>query len=150
MISKNVCIVVLAVVVGLGADVAPARAGKLSSTQSDVTNARVLVLHEQPHQLSQRSALACRAWYKVLKGDTTTKIAKRYGVTVAALVAANKLLSANTIRVGQWLCIPGTVVAAPTPRLTRVWPSATRTPRTTRRAAPTPTPTQPIEPTVTD
>ena len=38
--------------------------------------------------------------------DTLTKIANRFGVTQAALMAANKITNANSIQVGQKLVIP--------------------------------------------
>jgi murein DD-endopeptidase MepM/ murein hydrolase activator NlpD len=45
--------------------------------------------------------------HEVRAGDTLSAIARRYGVTVAALVAANRLPSAGTvIRPGQRLVIP--------------------------------------------
>jgi chromosome segregation ATPase len=42
----------------------------------------------------------------VQKGETLSLIAKRYGVTVDAIMAANGLPNANIIRVGQALVIP--------------------------------------------
>lgn len=47
------------------------------------------------------------AEYTVVKGDTLGKIAKRFGVTVAALVEANSIKDPNLIRIGQVLVIPG-------------------------------------------
>ncbi len=44
--------------------------------------------------------------YVVQSGDTLTKIATRFNVTVDALVKANQLKNANAIRVGQTLIIP--------------------------------------------
>ena len=43
--------------------------------------------------------------YKVVSGDTLTKIAKAFGVTVAAIKTANALTS-DVIRIGQVLVIP--------------------------------------------
>ena len=43
--------------------------------------------------------------YTVAKGDTLTKIANRYGVTVKNLVAWNKIANPNLIVVGQVLKI---------------------------------------------
>ncbi|MHB1316182.1 MAG: LysM peptidoglycan-binding domain-containing protein [Christensenellales bacterium] len=45
--------------------------------------------------------------YKVNKGDTLSKIAKRNNTTVKALVEANGIKDANLIRAGQELNIPG-------------------------------------------
>ena len=45
--------------------------------------------------------------YEVKPGDTLTSLAKRYGVTVAAIVKANKLSGLDaSIKVGQHLVIP--------------------------------------------
>lgn len=52
------------------------------------------------------------ATHTVVKGETLTRIAARYGTTVRALVAANALPSADRIAIGQVLRLPGT--ATPT------------------------------------
>ena len=44
--------------------------------------------------------------YVVRKGDNLTAIAKKYGVTITAILKANKLKNANLIKVGQTLIIP--------------------------------------------
>lgn len=44
--------------------------------------------------------------YRVQPGDTLTSIAKRFGTTVAAIVAANHIPDPNRIYPGQWLDIP--------------------------------------------
>lgn len=46
--------------------------------------------------------------YTVVKGDNLTKIAKRYGTTVAAIAELNGIENPNKIKVGQVLKIPGT------------------------------------------
>ena len=52
--------------------------------------------------------------YTVVKGDTLTAIAKRFGTTVPKLKALNNIENANLIRVGQVLKLPeGTVVEKP-------------------------------------
>jgi LysM repeat protein len=46
--------------------------------------------------------------YTVKKGDTLSSIARKYGTTVQALLAANpQITNANLIRVGQFIRIPG-------------------------------------------
>ena len=50
--------------------------------------------------------------YIVQKGDSLTRIAKQFGVTVAQLVAANNIQNADHIEEGQRLTIPPTT--APT------------------------------------
>jgi len=44
--------------------------------------------------------------YIVVKGDNLSKIAKRFGVTVEAIVKINKLKDPNIIKIGQKLQIP--------------------------------------------
>jgi LysM repeat protein len=52
--------------------------------------------------------------YIVQKGDSLTRIAKQFGVTVAQLVAANNLPNADHIEEGQRLTIPPTTIASTT------------------------------------
>lgn len=57
--------------------------------------------------------------HRVKPGDTLGAIAQRYGVTVAALVAANRLPNESVaIRVGQQLVIPSPLRVADTPTAT--------------------------------
>jgi LysM repeat protein len=44
--------------------------------------------------------------YKVVAGDTLSKIAKRYGSTVQAIASASGVADVNRIKVGQVLSIP--------------------------------------------
>ncbi|MHB0857849.1 MAG: LysM peptidoglycan-binding domain-containing protein [Anaerolineae bacterium] len=77
-------------------------------------------------------------WYTVARGDTLGRIAQRYQVSVAAIVAANRIVNPNLLVVGQRLWIPSG--SAPTP-------TATRTP--TRAATSMPTPAATSGPTAT-
>jgi LysM repeat protein len=54
--------------------------------------------------------------YTVQPGDTLTRIASRFGTTVAAIVQANNIANPNLIYVGQVLTIPGGG-SSPTPPL---------------------------------
>jgi len=45
-------------------------------------------------------------YYKVLRGDTLSRIAQRYGIRESELVALNNLRSRNHIRAGQVLVLP--------------------------------------------
>jgi LysM repeat protein len=44
--------------------------------------------------------------HKVVSGDTPSAIARRYGVTLKALQAANPGMRANQLRIGQTVNIP--------------------------------------------
>jgi LysM repeat protein len=55
--------------------------------------------------------VAADTTYTVVRGDTLSAIARRFGVTVPALAEANHLVNPNLIYVGQTLVVPG--VAAP-------------------------------------
>jgi len=60
--------------------------------------------------------------YRVRRGDTLSRIAARFGVRTKDLMAANGIRSANRIRVGQRLKIPGSgrvVAALPAPEPAR-------------------------------
>ncbi len=67
--------------------------------------------------------------YKVRSGDTLSKIANKYGVTVSELMSANGLKSANRIEVGVMLEVPGQAgkeMAAPRPVEVASLPMAVR------------------------
>lgn len=81
--------------------------------------------------------------YTVVAGDNLTRIAARFGTTVAALVQANNIVNPNLIYVGQVLNIPGGTVAPP-PTAAPGQPTATPAPGQPT-AAPPPT-TQPGPP----
>lgn len=59
--------------------------------------------------------------YIVKKGDTLTKIAKKYGTTVDALVKANGIKNPDVIKVGQKLTIPSESAPAPAPEKPKTW-----------------------------
>jgi murein DD-endopeptidase MepM/ murein hydrolase activator NlpD len=56
----------------------------------------------------------CSQNYTVVAGDTLSKIALAYKLTVAELAAANNLTSPYTLYVGQVLCIPGSTTSTGT------------------------------------
>lgn len=77
------------------------------------------------------TATAGPKYHTVELGDTLAKIARTYGVSSSAIVAANNLASADLIYVGQRLVIPepggtstksGTPIALPTPTIHVVQP----------------------------
>ena len=55
-------------------------------------------------------------YYTVVKGDNLTKIAQRYGTTVANLVAWNGIKNPNLIYPGQRLLVKGGSAPAPAPK----------------------------------
>jgi N-acetylmuramoyl-L-alanine amidase len=57
-------------------------------------------------------AIAPAATHTVAAGENLTRIAGRYGTTVAAIVAANGIANPSRIFAGQQLAIPGAPVAA--------------------------------------
>jgi len=59
-------------------------------------------------------SVTCAKNYVVQSGDTLSKIAVTYKLTVAELAAANNLKEPYTLFVGQQLCIPGTATTTTT------------------------------------
>lgn len=47
--------------------------------------------------------------YTIVAGDTLYSIARRYNTTVQAIVAVNPNIDPNFLRIGQIICVPGTV-----------------------------------------
>ena len=78
--------------------------------------------------------------YTVQKGDTLFALARKFGITVAAIVAANNIANANLIRTGQVLTIPDPVARPPTP------PSPPPPPPPPPVTPPTPVPPEPVTP----
>ncbi|MBL9201797.1 MAG: LysM peptidoglycan-binding domain-containing protein [Opitutaceae bacterium] len=64
--------------------------------------------------------------YVVKSGDNFTAIAKRHGITVAQLTAANSLSTSAILRPGQKLIIPGKAVAATPETASKSAPAAVR------------------------
>ena len=76
------------------------------------------------------------ASYQIASGDTLTAIAKRYGVSVAALVQATDMTAANTIRAGDTLLLPKNAKAVKSMPV-----AATPTPMVSNTTITTPAPT---------
>ena len=75
--------------------------------------------------------------YTVVRGDTLSGIARRYGTTVSYLASLNNIKNVNLIYVGQVLKISEIITVTPsTPK-----PPTTPTPSPKPNPAPTPTPT---------
>jgi LysM repeat protein len=73
--------------------------------------------------------------YIVQRGDSLSKIAKQFGVTVAAIVAANNIADADHIEEGQRLAIP------PPSTTSSPAPATTAAPDAPTSAAPSSAPT---------
>jgi LysM repeat protein len=56
--------------------------------------------------ITTTSTTAATTTYAVVRGDTLTAIARRFGVTVAAIVAANHLTSQDALSVGEVIHVP--------------------------------------------
>lgn len=71
------------------------------------------------YQELPRSSRTEFATHKVRKGETLGGISKKYGVTVADIVAANKMKSKHRLSVGQSLVIPVPMAVADNTRSTK-------------------------------
>jgi len=69
--------------------------------------------------VTTRPLIRLRQTYRVAAGDTVSGIAARYGISVQALIGANRLKHPNAIVVGQTLVIPTARHPAVTRRLIR-------------------------------
>ncbi|MGI6207388.1 MAG: LysM peptidoglycan-binding domain-containing protein [Anaerolineae bacterium] len=90
--------------------------------------------------------------YVVVQGDTLSRIARSFGVTVEALAELNNIEDPNRISVGQVLVIPTPVELAAAEETTPTPPPATATPTETATAVPSPTvptPTATLRPSAT-
>ena len=61
------------------------------------------------------SFIVADTYYTVVSGDNLTKIAKKYGTTVAQLVSWNNIADPNKIKVGQRLIVRKDSTPTPTP-----------------------------------
>jgi LysM repeat protein len=69
---------------------------------------------QTPGQEAIAVATSADATYVVQKGDNLSKLATRFGTTVAALAKANGLKTRSRIRIGQTLKVPFTAMAVST------------------------------------
>ena len=65
--------------------------------------------------------------YTIDAGDTLTKIANRYGTTVATLLALNRFADPNNIGVGQRIVVPAPATTTTPPATTASTPSSATT-----------------------
>ena len=59
--------------------------------------------------------VAASGSYTIVAGDNLTKIASKLGVSLSALLSANKLTASSIIYAGRTLVVPGAAAAAPAP-----------------------------------
>ena len=59
-----------------------------------------------PQPLSTSSGVGILGKVKVRQGDTLESIAHAHGITVTALIQANRMTSRNSLKVGQHLVVP--------------------------------------------
>lgn len=79
---------------------------KLSQKIADVINRTRGGGESAGGRISSSSGVAGETKHVVKEKESLSLIAQKYGVTVDALVQANRLKSANVVRVGQVLVIP--------------------------------------------
>ncbi|HVM66559.1 MAG TPA: LysM peptidoglycan-binding domain-containing protein [Acidimicrobiales bacterium] len=91
-----VAVVCIASVTACGALTAPS--SKLATVASSAQSV-----------LTTTSTTAPATTYVVVRGDTLTAIARRFGVTVGAIVAANHIASQDALSVGQVIHVPPVV-----------------------------------------
>jgi len=73
-----------------------------------------LLVSVVPQPVQAATTATCSKMYTVATGDTLSKIALQFNVTVQALADANNLKEPYVIVAGQTLCIPGTTTTGGT------------------------------------
>jgi membrane-bound lytic murein transglycosylase D len=87
---------------------------------------------------TQPEPLPSSGYYEVRRGDNLTRIAQRFGLDVAELVALNDLRSKNRLAIGQKLRISSTATALASTEPEAKHPDAIASLSPARRAAPAP------------
>ena len=79
---------------------------KLSQKMADVINRSRVSGDREYSRAPQVDATAGAVKHVVKEKESLSLIAQKYGVTVSAILEANRLKNANVVRVGQVLIIP--------------------------------------------
>jgi LysM repeat protein len=87
------------------ASVSPAPTGQYVTTPAPVTPAAPTAPASPPAPTSTNGS------YVIQRGDTITAIAKKFGVSISALLTANGLTASSIIYAGRTLAIPGLQIA---------------------------------------
>jgi LysM repeat protein len=72
------------------------------TTSPSATPTRAVDVTPEPTRRPQQTARA----YTVKEGDTLSRIARRFGITVEQLQCANRLQDVNLLSIGQEITIP--------------------------------------------
>lgn len=92
----------------------PGQTLRLSKAAAPAPAAPVTVSYVKP--IAAPAPVTSKGSYVIQRGDTLTTIAKKFGTTVAALLAANGLAPSSIIYAGRTLVVPGgAAVASVTP-----------------------------------
>jgi LysM repeat protein len=89
----------------------PGQVLKLSAATA--TRAASTPVPSPPAVAAPTTTTASTGSYVIRGGDTITAIAKRFGVSIAAILSANNLVSSSIIYTGHTLVIPGAGTIAP-------------------------------------
>lgn len=87
-------------------------AGNTPAPSSEIASIRFSPTRPGTPAAAEVTAAPAEASYTVVKGDNLWSIAKKHGVTVKQLTAANNLRSDSTLKLGQKLTIPGKAAVA--------------------------------------
>jgi LysM repeat protein len=102
-----------------GVPVARIAAANALANPSDIRAGQVLTIpsRQAPAPAASAPTATARATtgYTVVSGDTLSRIASRFGTTVAAIASANGLANPSFIRIDQVLTVPLTGAPAPAP-----------------------------------
>lgn len=80
---------------------------QINELRGEVSDLQSRLKLQQSRSGNKTSSTRTSGTYKVVAGDTMSKIAKKQGISLKALVAANPKVNPNKMAIGQQLNIPG-------------------------------------------